>query len=125
MKKHLFLLSTMALLSMSCEQDSPTDVMVAPTNNNTNNKNTPTKTTYNGHVKSIIDNNCVICHGANGAAAGLSLTNFNQVKTAVQTRGLLTRINSNSNPMPQSGKMPQSNIDVITKWNTDGLLETE
>lgn len=121
MKKHLFLLSTMALLSISCEKDSPTDITTTPTNNT----NTTAKTTYNGHIKPIIDNNCVVCHGTTGASAGLSLTNYSQVKNAIQTRGLLNRINSSTKPMPQSGKMPQSNIDVITKWNTDGLLETE
>lgn len=123
MKKNLFLLSAMAFLSIACEQDSPTDITVAPTNNNTN--NTTTKTTYNGNVKVIIDNNCIVCHGATGAAAGMSLTTYDQVKTAVQTRGLLDRINNSSNPMPPSGKMAQSNLDVITKWNTEGLLEKE
>ncbi|WP_244606807.1 hypothetical protein [Flavobacterium circumlabens] len=84
--------------------------------------------TYNMNVKSIIDNNCVVCHAAvpkNGAP--MSLVNYDQVKNAVLNRGLLTRIsleNGNSSLMPQGGpRLPQATIDVIKKWEQDGLLE--
>lgn len=84
--------------------------------------------TYKQNVKSIIDNNCVVCHAAvprNGAP--MSLVTYDQVKNAIQNRGLLTRIsleNGNSLLMPQGGpRLPQASIDVIVKWNQDGLLE--
>ncbi|MGO4772586.1 hypothetical protein ACEN2I_13060 [Flavobacterium sp. W22_SRS_FK3] len=84
--------------------------------------------TYNQNVKSIIDNNCVVCHATvpkNGAP--MSLVTYDQVKNAVLNRGLLTRIsleNGNSSLMPQGGpRLPQTTIDVIAMWQQDGLLE--
>lgn len=53
MNKKLFLFPALALLLISCEKDSPTDITTTPTNNT----NTTAKTTYNGHIKPIIDNN--------------------------------------------------------------------
>ena len=84
--------------------------------------------TYNANIKSIIDNNCVVCHVDGGAASFRPLTTYAEVKAAVQEAGLLDRIqlqNGESGQMPSTGRMPQSTIDVILQWNTDGLLETE
>jgi hypothetical protein len=81
---------------------------------------------YTQNVKPIIDNNCVICHGNSNPNAGLSLTNYNQVKQAVLNNGLLNRIAKPSGDpqlMPTTGRMPQQTIDLILKWQTDGLLE--
>lgn len=84
--------------------------------------------TYNKDVKSIVDNNCIVCHATvpkNGAP--MSLVTYDQVKEAILNRGLLTRIsleNGNSSLMPKGGpRLPQATINVITKWNQDGLLE--
>jgi uncharacterized membrane protein len=84
--------------------------------------------TYNQNVKSIIDNNCVVCHATtpvNGAP--MSLVTYDQVKNAVLNRGLLTRIsleNGDSSLMPKGGpRLPQTTIDIIKKWKEDGLLE--
>lgn len=84
--------------------------------------------TYAQNVKSIIDNNCIVCHATvprNGAP--MSLVTYDQVKNAVQNRGLLNRIslnNGNSLLMPQGGpRLPQATIDIVVKWNQDGLLE--
>ena len=86
------------------------------------------KVTYTQNVKSIIDNNCISCHAAvprNGAP--MALVTYEQVQNAVQNRGLLNRIsltNGNSLLMPQGGpRLPQATIDVIVKWNQDGLLK--
>lgn len=84
--------------------------------------------TYTQNVKAIMDNNCVVCHATvprNGAP--MSLVTYDQVKSAIQNRGLLTRIsleNGNSLLMPQGGpRLPQVTIDIVVKWNQDGLLE--
>ena len=84
--------------------------------------------TYTQNVKSIIDNNCISCHAAvprNGAP--MALVTYEQVQNAVQNRGLLNRIsltNGNSLLMPQGGpRLPQATIDVMVKWNQDGLLK--
>lgn len=84
--------------------------------------------TYNKNVKAIIDANCISCHGVtptNGAP--MSLVTYSQVKEAIINRGLVDRIsrqNGESGLMPQGGsKLPQITIDVVTKWQTDGLQE--
>ena len=84
--------------------------------------------TYKQNVKSIIDNNCISCHGATPAnGAPMSLVTYSQVKNAMQNRGLLNRIslnNGNSLLMPQGGpRLPQATIDMVAKWQQDGLLE--
>lgn len=82
--------------------------------------------TYNANVKSIIDSNCISCHSVGNVAGFRPLTNYAEVKDAVENAGLLDRIqlqNSEPGVMPQTGRMPQSKIDVILQWNEDGLLE--
>ncbi|TCN61268.1 hypothetical protein D0809_21450 [Flavobacterium circumlabens] len=118
--KTLFVGLSFASVLVSCTDDNPSTLMdTAPITG---------LATYNMNVKSIIDNNCVVCHAAvpkNGAP--MSLVNYDQVKNAVLNRGLLTRIsleNGNSSLMPQGGpRLPQATIDVIKKWEQDGLLE--
>jgi uncharacterized membrane protein len=87
----------------------------------------PTATiTYNANVKAIVDNNCISCHSSGGSASSRPLTTFAQVKAAVENANLLNRIqlqNGQSGLMPQGGRMSQANIDVIVKWNAEGLKE--
>jgi mono/diheme cytochrome c family protein len=108
------------LLSFSCTNNSEDDLIIVSDN--------PSFVTYNLNVKSIIDNNCISCHGTNPVNGGqLSLTNYNQVKNAVLNNELLDRVSrtvGESGLMPSGGpRLPQQTIDVIAKWNTDGLLE--
>lgn len=84
--------------------------------------------TYNQNVRAIINNNCVACHSAvpkNGAP--MPLVTYDQVKDALLNRGLVSRIsleNGNSSLMPQGGpRLAQSTIDLIVKWQNEGLLE--
>jgi uncharacterized membrane protein len=79
-------------------------------------------------VKTIFENNCLFCHGATPSnGAPMSLTNYNLVKDAVQNRNLLNRISrqqGDQGAMPLGGpRLPQSSIDLLVKWNADGLLE--
>jgi|SRR5690554_1102234 len=82
---------------------------------------------YQGHVKSIIDNNCISCHSmppVNGAP--MSLISYNDVKSALLNRALLERISSDDLGflMPFGGpRLPQNLIDIVFQWETDGLLE--
>lgn len=88
----------------------------------------PTLITYNTNVKIIIDNNCISCHTdppKNGAP--MSLLSYEQVKEAVENRGLIERISSDVPffMMPFGGpKLPQNLINIIIQWETDGLLES-
>ncbi|MES2575576.1 MAG: cytochrome c [Bacteroidota bacterium] len=118
--KKLFPLLVFSSLMTACTNDNPETLM----------EDIPIEgtITYNRNVKSIIDNNCIRCHAStplNGAP--MSLVTYNQVKEAIQNRGLLNRIslnNGNSSLMPQGGpRLPQATIDVIVKWQQDGLLE--
>lgn len=118
--KKLFSLLVFSSLLMACTNDNPETLM----------EDIPLEgtITYNQNVKSIIDNNCIRCHASaplNGAP--MSLVNYNQVKEAIQNRGLLNRIslnNGDNSLMPQGGpRLPQATIDVIVKWQQDDLLE--
>ena len=118
--KNLFPMLVFAGLLLSCSNDNPDTLMEDMPNENA--------ITYQQNVKSIIDNNCISCHAAtprNGAP--MSLVTYDQVKNAIQNRGLLNRIslnNGNSLLMPQGGpRLPQASIDIVGKWQQDGLLE--
>ncbi|NDI99440.1 cytochrome c [Flavobacterium sp. LaA7.5] len=82
--------------------------------------------TYDTHIKSIIDNNCISCHGAGGVSSFRPLTNYMEVKDAIENTDLLDRIqrqNGETGLMPQSGRMPMNNIDLIVEWAANGLPE--
>ena len=116
--KHLFSLLGITLLIFNCSSgdDDPTS--------NPDPDPSQTTVTYNGKIKGIVSNNCLTCHGsptANGAP--MSLTKYELVKNAVETRGLLERINSTTNPMPQGGLMSQANRDAFQQWKDQGFLE--
>lgn len=118
--KKLSALLSSALILAGCTNDDPS----AP-------NGTPApagSATYNKDVKSIIDNNCTACHAAvptNGAP--ISLVTYDQVKNAVLKRSLIIRIsleNGNNVLMPKGGpRLPQETIDIVKKWEKDGLFE--
>ncbi|MFH4964139.1 hypothetical protein V8G69_03975 [Gaetbulibacter sp. M235] len=119
--KHFFSLLVITVLLFNCSAggDDPS----SPDPNPNPNPN-PTSVTYNGKIKGIVSNNCLSCHGnptANGAP--MSLTTYALVKSAVETRGLLVRINSTTSPMPQGGLMSQANRDAFQQWKDQGFLE--
>ncbi len=119
MEKSKYLIFVSFFIVISCSNNSEDD-LTNPIVQNT--------TKYLQDIKPIIDNNCIMCHGttpANGAP--MSLTTYAQVKDAVQNRGLLDRISRAQGAlgmMPNQGiRLPQTTIDLIIDWNTDGLLE--
>ncbi|RRO24968.1 cytochrome c [Flavobacteriaceae bacterium 14752] len=78
-------------------------------------------------IEPIFINRCQMCHSnppQNGAPMPLVLPE--DVSDAIQNRGLINRIslaNGNPNLMPQGGpRLPQSDIDLIIKWQNDGFL---
>jgi len=117
MKKFLYIIS-ICISIMGCAHDSEDDLIDSTP--------LPDLVTYVGDVKSIIDNNCLNCHGnppTNGAP--IPLVSYNNVKNAVINSNLIGRINGSSPPlMPQGGpKLPQNLIDIIIEWEADGLFE--
>jgi mono/diheme cytochrome c family protein len=109
------------LVLAGCTNDS-TDDLVA-------NAITPeTNVTYTQNVATIINNNCIICHGttpANGAP--MSLTTYEAVKQAILERGLIDRISRPQGAegmMPNGGtRLPQATIDIIIQWQAQGLQQ--
>jgi uncharacterized membrane protein len=122
MKKTQYYLSILAIpfvLLTSCSNDSEVDLIESQ------NLNT---VTYTNFAKSIIDNNCLSCHGATPSnGAPMSLNSYSLVKDAVINRGLLDRISrvqGASGMMPNGGtRLPQTTINSMNEWQTDGLLE--
>lgn len=118
--KQTFLLALSSTLVLSCTNDSTSDLVNA--------EPLPEQVGFAKDVKSIIDNNCVVCHGATPIpGTNLSLTTYDKVRDAVLNRGLIDRINleeGNSSLMPQGGpKLPNPTITIITKWQEDGLQQ--
>ena len=122
MKKNTFLISILLLgtvLVSSCSNDSSDDL---------SGNIDLDEVTYTNTVKSIIDNNCIMCHAAtpiNGAP--MSLTTYENVKQAVLNRGLLDRISRTQGApgmMPNGGtRLPQALIDKVQAWANNGLIE--
>lgn len=114
------ILSSISLFVLSCTSDSESDLE----------DNTPIGgiVTYTGTVKSIIDNNCLSCHGnptSNGAP--MSLDTYEKVKEAVLNRGLLDRISraeGTGGAMPLGGpRLSQNAINQIESWKNNGQPE--
>ncbi len=119
MKPFKLLSILLVVILFSCTNTSEEDLIDA----------TPITTfvTYTDNVKSIIDNNCIVCHNnppENGAP--MSLLTFENVKDAVNNRDLIERISTNDLGfmMPFGGpRLPQNLIDIVVQWQDDGLLE--
>ncbi len=84
--------------------------------------------TYSDDVKTIIDNNCLNCHQSppvNGANTSLLI--YENVRSGVENNNLINRISAQagqSGAMPLGGpRLPQSSIDIIVQWQTDGYIE--
>jgi hypothetical protein len=79
--------------------------------------------TYTKNIGPIIASNCVRCH-ANGDQYP-NLENYTEVKEAITGGNLICRIDDQScggAVMPQSGRMPQTTIDLIKLWAFQGYI---
>ncbi len=119
MKSKIFPIVTVLFLLLGCTNDSESDL----TNNTV-----PSTVTYTNTIKSIIDNNCISCHGNTpSGGAPMSLTTYQNVKDAVINRGLIDRISrvqGASGMMPLGGtRMPQSSINQVIDWKNNGFTQ--
>lgn len=118
-KKNIILILVSIVITFSCSYNSEDDL--------TEEIIIDDVVTYDANVKSIIDTNCLSCHNSpptNGAP--MSLTTYNDVRQAVESRNLIGRISSNEDGpiMPLGGQMlPQNLIDLIIQWEAEGLIE--
>lgn len=112
MKKILYLWSSAALLT-ACDSRTYEEISV----------NTPitVPVRYNTEVKTIVDNNCISCHGAGSFKP---LATYSDVKDNIE--GILDRIqrpNGDLQKMPKGGSLSQTQINTFIKWKADGLTE--
>lgn len=118
MKKTTLLIGLIAIMLFNCSYNSEDDLTEAIT---------VETVTYEANVKSIIDNNCLSCHSDPPTNyAPMPLVSYENVKDAIENRGLINRISSDDTTfgMPLGGpKLPQNLIDIIIQWEEDGLLE--
>ena len=115
MKKFMYIISS-AVLLIACESRTYEEIS----------DGTPVveTVTYTKDVKPIIDANCISCHSPGGSASFQPWTSYNQVKNNITN--IIDRIgrpNGDPQKMPQGGSLSPSQINIITKWKADGLLE--
>lgn len=82
----------------------------------------PLQFSYTITIRSILNNNCVGCHGAVAPGAGLNLTDYNTVQTIALSGRLLGAVNQQApyKPMPPVGKLSDCNIQQLTNWKNAG-----
>ena len=119
MKSNIIILFSVFALLTSCTSDSESDLV---------NQNVPSTITYTNSIKSIIDTNCISCHGINPSnGASISLTTYQNVKNAVINNGLIDKISitqGTSGMMPFGGtRLPQSKIDEVITWKNNGFVQ--
>lgn len=119
MKTKLYLYLPLFALLFSCSENSTDDLV---------NITLPATVTYSNSIKTIIDNNCISCHNSPPVAgAPMPLLTYQNVKDAIQNRGLLNRISRDQGTpgmMPLGGsRLPQTTIDLFAQWQNQGLAE--
>jgi len=85
--------------------------------------NPPDDVTYAGDIKSIIDGKCLGCHTnppVNGAP--MSLITYQNVKDAVESRGLIVRVENGSMP-PAGTNLTTAQVQALKDWQTGGFMQ--
>lgn len=113
MKKiKIFLTLLSSAWFISCESNTYSEI-----------SNLTANPTYEANVAPIIKNNCVNCHF--GTSQYPNLETYEGVKNACLVSNLICRIESEScgAKMPLGGSLPQTDIDVIKLWETNGFIK--
>jgi uncharacterized membrane protein len=111
-----------ALVVMSCSGggDDPTTPPVTPPTGGGG--STVTNPTYTTNIKSIIDGNCISCHGPGGENSSVPLLTYEQVSAkAAEIKIRIEKPAGDPMVMPKGGKLSQTNIDLINKWIANGM----
>jgi uncharacterized membrane protein len=100
-------------LIVSCESNTYEEISVVVDN-----------PTYDANVKKIIQDNCLSCHSVSTDNELPNLESYAAVKDAAQNGLLLSEIAAPSGQgMPEDGRMPQSQINIITTWAIQGYIQ--
>jgi hypothetical protein len=113
MKKiQLFLMAICGVFLASCESNTYNEISAQTS-----------APTYVANVKPIVTNNCISCHFGNNQFPNLET--YAGVKNACLNNNLVCRIESENcgERMPQGGKLPQTDIDLIKLWVANGFTE--
>jgi cytochrome c5 len=83
--------------------------------------------TYEANIKSIFSSKCTSCHSSSGTQQLPYLTTYLEVKDGIENGVVLCLIDNPgdcfySNIMPPEGRMPQTTIDLIKLWQTNGFI---
>jgi uncharacterized membrane protein len=130
MKKEKILIPIlMSLFLAGCSSSDTSEGTMEPRNNSPSpDDNSPTPNpgavTYSDDIRLVMQSNCTSCHSDPPTQnAPMSLTTLEEVRSAINNRGLLTRINSSSNPMPPTGRLPAATRQLIADWADLGFPE--
>jgi hypothetical protein len=107
--KHLLLLSSLALLTFSCNKTEP----FVPVCDGS----TPT---YDADVSLIISSNCLQCHG-NGSSNG-NFSTYNGLSTVI-ANGTFEQEVLTDQTMPQTGSLTEAQLNLIKCWVENGFPE--
>lgn len=112
--KTLIFLSFVVLTIFSCQSSTYDDI--SPKN--------ITNPTYAKNIKPIVDANCISCHSQGGTGQYPNLETYLELKDGCENGKVICRIEGQTcgEVMPQSGRMPQSTIDLIKLWKAQGFL---
>ncbi len=115
---------TILLLAAACSAPKQTSPgLTAPVVESATNCATM-NVTYTGNVKAIIDNNCAkSCHSASSHAAGIDLTNYENVKAESQKPRFIGSLKHEAafSPMPKKNpKLSDSTLMIISCWIENG-----
>lgn len=78
--------------------------------------------TYTNNIAPLINQSCIGCHGSSGAAAGVSLTTYDLVKTQALKGSLTGTMKQNGySLMPPGGKLSNCKIGQVENWIRNGF----
>ena len=108
----VFLMVLCGVFVVSCESNTYDDISKKTIN-----------PTYKADIELIVSHNCLSCHY--GINQSPNLETYDGVKNACINYNLVCRIESENcgERMPQGGKLPQTDIDLIKLWVTNGFVE--
>ncbi len=68
--------------------------------------------------RAVFANSCIGCHSAGSPQGGLNLQDYNQAVAKIGS--IISRMEGGGSIMPPSGKLPQSQIDLVKQWQAAG-----
>ncbi|MFZ9756118.1 MAG: hypothetical protein ACO3DK_08805, partial [Bacteroidia bacterium] len=83
-----------------------------------------TAVSYTTHIKPLMDQQCVGCHGATAPSAGISLHDWASVKASVQGGRFVGAVDwqTGYSPMPKGGsKWTPCQISQLNAWVNKGM----